>query len=168
MSNTAAQHYYRFTYLKSEHWQNLRIAKLASVDARCAICALRELSNDVHHVIYRKLFDVVLEDLVVLCRACHKKVHIALDEFQFIKKIKDVKARWKKTINRVKYGKEIPEECKTGWLSAVNAKRLYREAALMAKFEFPKIRESGILTRFFQTNPNASQDEWEGLAKANT
>lgn len=78
-SKIAAKHHYRFKYLKSEHWSNLRIAKLASVDACCKNCGRRDLSNDVHHLNYRKLYDVTLDDLVVLCRACHDLAHEALD-----------------------------------------------------------------------------------------
>lgn len=74
-----AKHFYRFTYLKSEHWQNLRLEKLASVDACCQRCGHRDLSNDVHHLRYRKLFDVTKDDLLVLCRACHSTVHDSMD-----------------------------------------------------------------------------------------
>lgn len=84
LSNTRiqAKHYYRFTYLKSEHWQNLRIAKLAEVDAVCRKCKVRDLSNDVHHLIYRNLYDVQLFDLIVLCRECHSMVHGALEKYR--------------------------------------------------------------------------------------
>lgn len=73
------RHFYRFTYLKSDHWQNLRLEKLVEVDAHCYRCDVRDLSNDVHHVNYRKLFDVMLSDLIVLCRTCHDLMHEALD-----------------------------------------------------------------------------------------
>lgn len=82
MASVESRHYYRFQYLRSEHWSNLRLEKMASVDAVCDICGLRDLSNDVHHLRYRKLFDVELEDLVVLCRSCHDSVHEALREFR--------------------------------------------------------------------------------------
>lgn len=75
----SAKHHYRFKYLKSEHWGNLRIEKLASVNARCKKCNLRDLSNDVHHLRYRKLYDVTLDDLVVLCRKCHERAHEAME-----------------------------------------------------------------------------------------
>lgn len=85
-----AKHHYRFSYLKSEHWSNLRLAKLASVDAKCKRCRFRDLSNDVHHLRYRGLYDVQIEDLVVLCRSCHSFVHEALDNFgEYIEASKD-------------------------------------------------------------------------------
>ena len=77
--SVAGKQFYRFTYLRSEHWENLRIAKLASVDAKCQRCTHRDLSNDVHHLRYRHLYDVTLDDLLVLCRDCHEEVHIALE-----------------------------------------------------------------------------------------
>lgn len=71
--------WYRTKYLKSEHWQTLRVAKLASVDACCYCCGKRNLDNDVHHLHYRKLWDVTLDDLLVLCRRCHDGTHAILD-----------------------------------------------------------------------------------------
>lgn len=80
MSGVERKHFYRFEYLKSEHWKDLRISKLASVDATCARCKTRDLSNDVHHVRYRNLYDVEMLDLIVLCRHCHDLVHQFLDD----------------------------------------------------------------------------------------
>jgi hypothetical protein len=74
-----ARHFYRFVYLKSEHWRNLRLEKLAERDACCAICKFRDLANDVHHIDYRELYNVQLCDLRVLCRGCHSKLHKLLE-----------------------------------------------------------------------------------------
>lgn len=74
-----SQLYYRNTYLRSDHWRNLRLEKLASVDAYCFRCGVRDLSNDVHHTVYRKLYDVTLRDLIVLCRPCHQLLHESID-----------------------------------------------------------------------------------------
>lgn len=71
-----ARHAYRFGYLKSEHWQNLRLNKLAREDARCFFCNKRDLSNDVHHVFYRdNIFETQEGDLRVLCREHHDRLH---------------------------------------------------------------------------------------------
>lgn len=78
-TNVNARWYYRNVYLKSEHWSNLRLAKLAQVDAVCKICKHRDLGNDVHHIYYRSLYDVQLADLRVLCRGCHRKIHSILE-----------------------------------------------------------------------------------------
>jgi hypothetical protein len=78
--STKSRHFYRFVYLKSEHWRDLRLRKLAETDARCAICKFRDLANDVHHIDYRELYNVGMTDLRVLCRACHKRVHTLLED----------------------------------------------------------------------------------------
>lgn len=78
--SVAGKHFYRFEYLKSDHWRNLRLEKLAKSYARCFYCLRRDLSNDVHHLNYRNLYNVELDDLVVLCRTCHDKWHRVLDE----------------------------------------------------------------------------------------
>lgn len=74
--------WYRTKYLKSEHWQSLRLAKLASVDACCYRCRKRDLHNDVHHLRYRSLWDVTLDDLIVVCRSCHDIAHVVLDSYK--------------------------------------------------------------------------------------
>jgi hypothetical protein len=72
--------YYRNTYLKSDHWQNLRLEKLAHSNTRCCICHAASISNDVHHISYGKsLFEVGASDLRVVCRTCHEDVHEAIE-----------------------------------------------------------------------------------------
>lgn len=66
---------YRYEYLRSDHWKELRLRKLAEVDAMCESCGHRSVSNDVHHLRYRRLYDVKPKDLVCLCRHCHKELH---------------------------------------------------------------------------------------------
>lgn len=80
MTNLAARHWYRFGYLKSEHWQNIRLSKMASARGRCYRCLKLDNSNDVHHLCYRNIYDVQLSDLVVLCRDCHEKFHEVLSK----------------------------------------------------------------------------------------
>ncbi len=88
--------YYRNVYLKSEHWMNLRIERLALSNGLCAICGFRSVSNDVHHIryggsLYRVKAD---EDLRVLCRSCHTEIHRLLDENPDMK-IMEESVRWR-------------------------------------------------------------------------
>lgn len=84
-----ARHTYRFHYLKSDHWKDLRLRKLASEDAKCEICNFRSTSNDVHHLRYPKpLTKTKIHDLVVLCRSCHEFIHEIMDIVKFYKKAK--------------------------------------------------------------------------------
>lgn len=76
--------FYRNTYLKSEHWQNLRLQKLVESDCLCLRCGKQSQSNDVHHLCYKKLYDVKTVDLVVLCRTCHDFVHEKLDQIKLL------------------------------------------------------------------------------------
>jgi hypothetical protein len=75
---TEGQIFYRNKYLKSAHWETLRITRLAKDGGRCKICGKRDASNDVHHIQYWHLFDINCSDLRTLCRECHVKVHAVL------------------------------------------------------------------------------------------
>lgn len=79
--------YYRDVYLASDHWKTLRVAKLAKHNSRCQICGHVSTSNDVHHVKYKKLWDVGLRDLRVVCRFCHNQIHELLTRFPKLKKL---------------------------------------------------------------------------------
>ena len=65
--------YYRNEYLKSEHWKNLKYEKLNKI-CYCEKCGNKN-NIDVHHLNYKNLYDVKLEDLQVLCRKCHSNEH---------------------------------------------------------------------------------------------
>ena len=67
------QDYYRNVYLLSEHWKRLRKKKLR-LNPICEKCRARK-HLDVHHLRYKHLYDVLVEDLQTLCRRCHCKVH---------------------------------------------------------------------------------------------
>lgn len=73
--------FYRNTYLKSDDWKTLRNAKLAKRRGKCQLCGHVSFSNDVHHVVYRRIWDVRLNDLRVLCRECHDWVHAILEQY---------------------------------------------------------------------------------------
>ena len=97
------RNYYRTIYLNSQHWHDLRCKKLKE-NIKCNTC--KGTSNlDVHHINYHNLYDVSLDDLVVLCRKCHIKTHIKLNKQKnkidtLKKKRKTNKAR-NKVIRRV-------------------------------------------------------------------
>src|ERR1035437_5576370 len=57
--------YYRNVYLRSEHWKNLRKEK-KKLNPVCEVCGSKK-KLDVHHINYRMLYDVLLEDLQTLC-----------------------------------------------------------------------------------------------------
>lgn len=62
-------------YLRSDHWKGLRDAALARDKYRCVGCGCGE-QLEVHHEVYRGRFeDGILEDVVTLCRRCHRVTH---------------------------------------------------------------------------------------------
>lgn len=64
-------------YMESEHWRELRMRKIRDVGSGCQCCTKKTLHPHVHHIEYRNFFDVTLDDLAVLCAACHDDFHIA-------------------------------------------------------------------------------------------
>lgn len=76
-----SKHAYRFGYLKSEQWRNVRIEALAREKGMCQICREESLSNDAHHVWYpENIYETTERHLVILCRPCHEFVHSMLPE----------------------------------------------------------------------------------------
>jgi len=72
----AAKHAYRFGFLKSEKWSNVRLACLARDKGCCMGCGKFDLSNDAHHIEYpENWYDTKLHQLRTLCRECHERVH---------------------------------------------------------------------------------------------
>lgn len=62
-------------YLRTEHWDQLRLQCREKHKGECAICASRRRPQT-HHWRYRaNWFDTELSDLVLLCEACHAMVH---------------------------------------------------------------------------------------------
>lgn len=72
--------WYRKVYLLSEHWKNLRKEKKKQ-NPVCEKCGTKR-KLDVHHINYKNLYDILLEDLETLCHRCHKKEHKRLDRFK--------------------------------------------------------------------------------------
>jgi 5-methylcytosine-specific restriction endonuclease McrA len=67
------RNYYRDIYLKTDHWKELKHKKLQSQN-KCERCD-NPNNLDVHHLRYKHLYDVLEEDLMVLCRKCHSDEH---------------------------------------------------------------------------------------------
>ena len=74
------RHEYREEYLRSEEWKNLRSLVL-NMRCNCQCCNSIK-ATDVHHLVYRNLVDVTVNDLIPVCRECHNLIHQAIkDEF---------------------------------------------------------------------------------------
>lgn len=67
-----AKQHYRFVFLRSEKWKDVRVEALFREDATCQICGEISISNDAHHISYpASVWDTCPDDLVILCRPCH-------------------------------------------------------------------------------------------------
>lgn len=62
-------------YLRSPEWAKRRERALDQAGRRCQLCAYRGPGLDVHHNTYARIGDEAPEDLVVLCRLCHRRHH---------------------------------------------------------------------------------------------
>ena len=63
-----------YDYLESERWRDKRKYKLREVDYQCERCGSAK-NLEVHHVNYEHAGEEPMEDLVVLCRDCHREIH---------------------------------------------------------------------------------------------
>jgi hypothetical protein len=93
-------------YLKSEHWKNLRSKKKKN---RCAICGSEE-NLQVHHLVYRHIFDVTKGDLRKLCRECHETAHILIKSGTLVFRSENTHSRFsitKAAVKKSRFGSAI-------------------------------------------------------------
>lgn len=85
-------------YLKSDHWNDLRLRKLEQCRYKCSLCDKKK-KLDVHHMRYKNIYDIELIDLLACCRKCHKAIH----ETEAKRKAKNRIRRWKSGGNRSRF-----------------------------------------------------------------
>ncbi|NGX54204.1 MAG: hypothetical protein K1000chlam4_00929 [Chlamydiae bacterium] len=61
-------------YINSEAWAKRRIVAKIAAGYKCQKCGF-EYELDVHHLTYENLGHEKAEDLLVLCRRCHRDIH---------------------------------------------------------------------------------------------
>lgn len=59
----------------STYWQRLKRIVLKRAGHRCQVCGRSDIQLNVHHNTYRNFGEEALEDLIALCRTCHKRHH---------------------------------------------------------------------------------------------
>lgn len=71
-----------YEYIQSEKWKTLSGTFKKQAGNCCQHCGCDGKSNilDIHHVSYENFGNESYEDILVLCRDCHKKVH-GVDKF---------------------------------------------------------------------------------------
>ena len=65
--------YYRDVYLQSEEWKYKRNLIMEYYNYKCQKCNADAI--DLHHLTYDNVFKEKFQDLLPLCRGCHKKEH---------------------------------------------------------------------------------------------
>lgn len=74
VSRTRVRGWYATVYLRSVHWQETRLEALERDGGRCQRCGATERLQ-VHHITYERLWCEDPDDLVTLCRLCHRQEH---------------------------------------------------------------------------------------------
>lgn len=96
-----SKHAYRFGYLQSEQWQNVRIEALARESGKCQVCGEESIGNDAHHVWYPdNIYQTTQEHLVILCRSCHTFIHEIRPECKTRDESKG-RAEWQAFLNAI-------------------------------------------------------------------
>lgn len=62
-------------YLKTDHWQNVRLAALKRAKYRCQVCNTNQAALHVHHRTYENRGQEYARDVIVLCETCHRTFH---------------------------------------------------------------------------------------------
>jgi len=64
-------------YLSSAHWQDVRKRYYASKlnGGGCWACGRKDKPLNLHHKTYKRIGNERLNDLILLCRDCHKETH---------------------------------------------------------------------------------------------
>ncbi|OGO78623.1 MAG: hypothetical protein A2Y23_10095 [Clostridiales bacterium GWB2_37_7] len=71
-------------YLKTQHWELAQSAVLKRDKNKCADCGCskKEKPLEVHHITYIRRGKEKLEDLMTLCKDCHKERHFISNVFE--------------------------------------------------------------------------------------
>ena len=64
-------------YLRTHWWVEIRRKAMLRAGERCQLCNRRDGWLDGHHRSYERLgYPAELEDVIILCRSCHRRHHI--------------------------------------------------------------------------------------------
>jgi len=101
-------------YLQSPHWKQLRAEKWKRSHKRCGICGSKE-QLQVHHMVYRQIYDVQLTDLRVLCDTCHETTHRLINAGRLDVRASETHNGWfQRTKTAVKMARGLRGNCFSG------------------------------------------------------
>lgn len=61
-------------YLKSKEWKKIRNLVFLQMGKKCCRCNENK-TLEIHHITYKNIFKEKIEDLEVVCKPCHVKIH---------------------------------------------------------------------------------------------
>ena len=62
-------------YIKSVKWKNFKKGIIETRGNKCEKCGNTDCILDGHHITYKRLFNELPEDILLVCRKCHKNIH---------------------------------------------------------------------------------------------
>lgn len=68
-------------YLGSNEWKNIRNKRLERDGFKCVCCGAAA-NLEVHHTTYDRIGNENIEDLITLCKDCHKAIHNSRDKIK--------------------------------------------------------------------------------------
>jgi hypothetical protein len=105
-----SKHAYRFGFLKSEAWKDIRIEIFLVLGMKCHVCGVEDFSNDIHHFCYpRNLYNTKPFHVRVLCRRCHALVHEIMELMEMPTNITAKKKVFFRICEEVRAKLEIPQ-----------------------------------------------------------
>ena len=69
-------------YIASPEWKSLKLDLLQRRGCKCERCAIKKHPTKlhIHHLTYKRLYDELPQDLIILCAICHMKEHGLIEE----------------------------------------------------------------------------------------
>lgn len=77
-------------YIQSEDWKLKRSEVLLRDNNLCQVCK-KDAAEEVHHITYDNLFNEKLEDLLSVCKICHKEIHSQLKKEELEEIVRKIK-----------------------------------------------------------------------------
>lgn len=150
-------------YLQTDHWKALREATVTR-DPICVICKSLKTA-EVHHLRYRNIYDVTIEDLIGVCPDCHEKIHsnVSTGEDLTFGALKERLKRSRVTITEdlIAAIKQTPSENQRrirGILKVVNLDSMI--GTKIGKRNFDKILEL-MKIPFFRSKRAGGENSWK-------
>lgn len=87
-------------YLKTNHWHKKKAAYKQEHVYQCNMCD-ETGCLDLHHMTYERIGNEPFEDLLYLCKSCHRTIHLEINPYQ-TKVLKTIESKRRKGTNRIK------------------------------------------------------------------